>query len=566
MKLNSQKTIVLLILIFLLGFGLRFFRLSTMPPALNWDEISHGYNAYSILKTGRDEWGQLLPWANFRAYGDYPLPANLYLTIPSISIFGLNEFGIRAPHALLGSLTILATFLLTQGLGFDLWVSLLAASLVAVNPWTLFPSRFVVQSNLSLFFTIAGLALFFNRKKKPLYLPLSALALGISAYSYHNARIFVPLLVAVLIFLYRNEWKKWWQKKRNHLLATILLLLVFYIPLVPILIGPEARARARWVSIIDQGAINQIIESRFQSNLPLPLPRLLYNRPVYFFTHFLSNYIGYYSPRFLFFEGGTDYQLSVPGEGILYPVELPFFYLGLGFLVFLALIKPARGGSASSRRKFAQALLLWLLLAPIPAAATRGGGHVIRASTMLPLPQILTALGVFQLAQFLNQKRKGTALALFIVFLLTIFISTFSYLQTYFGSYRQDYSWSWQYGYKEIATFIKDHYQDYDKILVTKKYGEPHEFLLFYLAWDPAKYRTDPNLVRYFRSDWYWVDSFDKFIFINDWEVKEKSIPFTLDPKPYLLITSPENYPEGWSKIETINFLDGKPVFEILER
>ena len=41
---------------------------------------------------------------------------------------------------------------------------------------------------------------------------------------------------------------------------------------------------------------------------------------------------------------------------------------------------------------------------------------------------------------------------------------------------------------------------------------------------------------------------------------------YTLDPTPYLLITSPENYPAGWSKIETIDFLDGSPAFEILER
>lgn len=551
---NSRN---LIILIFLLGLVLRFFNLATMPPALNWDEVSHGYNAYSVLKTGRDEWGQFIPLANFRAYGDYPLPVNLYLTIPSISLFGLNELGIRAPHAFLGALTIIACFFLAQGLGFSAGVSLLAALLVAISPWTFFPSRFVVQSNISLFFITTGMALFFNRKKRPFFLPLAALALGISVYSYHNARIFIPLLIVALAFLYRAEWGKWLRKKRTYLIVTIFLLLVFFIPLVPILLGSEGRARTRWVSIIDQGAINQIIEDRFQSNLPEPLTRLLYNRPTYFLTHFFSNYLGYFSPRFLFFEGGTQYQFSVPGEGVLYLIEMPFFYLGLGFLIYLALIK---------KQKIAQAILLWLFLAPIPAALTRGGSHVIRATTMLPLPQILTALGIFQAAQFFNRKRKKLGLILIIAFLLIIFLSTFSYLEIYFGSYRQDYSWSWQYGYKEVANYIQSRYQDYDKIFITKKYGEPHEFLLFYFAWDPEKYQTDPNLVRYFKTDWYWVDSFDKFMFVNDWEIKEKIKPDTLYPKPYLLITSPGNYPAGWSKIKTIDFLDGSPAFEILER
>ncbi len=555
--LKTNKLKVLFFLICLFAFLLRFWQLDKTPPALNWDEVSHGYNAYSILKSGRDEWGQLLPWANFRAYGDYPLPANLYLTIPSIALIGLNELGIRAPHALLGTLTVIACFFLVRGLGFDSRTGFLASLLAAISPWTFFSSRFVVQSNISLFFITTGLALFFNRKRNSLFLPLSALVLGISTYSYHNARIFTPLLIVALALLYRHEWKKWWSKKKTYLVATFLLLLVFLVPLVPILFGPEARARALWVSILDQGAINQIIESRLQSNLPEALSRLLYNRPTYFLTHFLLNYLGYFSPQFLFFEGGTQYQFSVPGEGVLYLIEMPFFYLGLGFLIYLALIK---------KKKFAQVTLIWLLLAPIPAAATRGTSHVIRATTMLPLPQILTALGVFQAAQFFNRKRKKAGLILIMAFLLIIFLSVFSYLEIYFGSYRQNYSWSWQYGYKEVTSYIKSHYRDYDKIFITKKYGEPHEFLLFYLAWDPEKYRSDPNLVRYFKSDWYWVDSFDKFAFVNDWEVKLKADPSYLEPESYLLITSPENYPAGWSKIKTINFLDGSPAFEILER
>ena len=120
-----------------------------------------------------------------------------------------------------------------------------------------------------------------------------------------------------------------------------------------------------------------------------------------------------------------------------------------------------------------------------------------------------------------------------------------------------------------MANYIQTCYHDYDRIFITKKYGEPHEFLLFYLAWDPEKYRTDPNLVRYFKTDWHWVDSFDKFVFVNDWEIK-KILQYSNTPMSQklkmLLITSPENYPAGWSKIKTIDFLDGSSAFEILKR
>lgn len=549
--------LLFLALIFLLSLILRLYQLSEMPPALNWDEVSHGYNAESILKTGQDEWGQTFPLANFRAYGDYPLPLNLYLTIPSIFLFGLSELAIRLPHALLGGLTVLVTFWLVQGLGLSVGVGLLTALLVAVSPWTLFTSRFVLQSNLSVFLVTLGLGLFFHRRQKACYLPLSALSLGLSAYAYHNARIVTPLLVLALIWLYRREWRQWWIKKRKTLLLAIIFLLVFFLPLIPILANPEARARASWVSIIDQGAINEIIENRLNSSWPAWSSRFLYNRPVYFLKHFTVNYLGYFSPFFLFFEGGSQYQFSVPGWGLLPTASLPFFYLGLAWLSFWALMK---------KKNWALAIFAWLLLAPIPAAMTRGSGHVIRATTLLPLPFLLTGLGFWQTVLFVNRRIKKTGSFLLVIFLTAILLSTVFYWQVYFGSYRQDYAWSWQYGYKQATTFIKDHYQDYDQIFITKKYGEPHEFLLFYLNWDPAEYRQGSQLVRYWRSDWYWVDAFDKFRFINDWEIKEKTDPQNLPLGRHLLITSPGNYLPGWHKIETVNFPDNQPAFEILER
>jgi hypothetical protein len=65
------------IIIFVIATFFRFYQLGNLPSSLNWDEISHGYNAYSILKTGHDQWGQSWPIFNFRAYGDYPTTLNL---------------------------------------------------------------------------------------------------------------------------------------------------------------------------------------------------------------------------------------------------------------------------------------------------------------------------------------------------------------------------------------------------------------------------------------------------------------------------------------------------------
>src|SRR3989344_8918545 len=98
---------IVLILIITIAIFLRFWDLNVLPPSLNWDEVSLGYNAYSLLKTGQDEWGELMP-LSFRAFGDYKLPGYIYLDVPFIYMFGLNEWGVRFLSALLGvGLTIL---------------------------------------------------------------------------------------------------------------------------------------------------------------------------------------------------------------------------------------------------------------------------------------------------------------------------------------------------------------------------------------------------------------------------------------------------------------------------
>ena len=51
----QKKSLILLSLIILVGFLLRFYNVWSNPPSLYWDEVSQGNNAYSILKTGRDE-------------------------------------------------------------------------------------------------------------------------------------------------------------------------------------------------------------------------------------------------------------------------------------------------------------------------------------------------------------------------------------------------------------------------------------------------------------------------------------------------------------------------------
>lgn len=510
-----KKPLTILILITLIGAILRFYRLSSLPPSLNWDEVSHAYNAYSLYRTGKDQWGQILPIINFRAYGDYPTPLNLYFTIPSIAIFKTTNLAARFPHALIGTLLIPTVFIAAYRWRKNYLLAVLASIFTCLDPWILFTSRTVLQSNWAVFLLALALCFYFAQKFRP-----AILIWGLSLFAYHNTRIFVPmLLLALAVF----------SRKHLVLISTVILLAVF------ILFSPASRVRGLWVGLINPGTVATIEYQRNHTSLPSFLARLVYNRPVFLFTHLNSNYLGYFSPQFLAISGGTQYQYSLPKTGLTSLASLPFFYLGLILLIPLSPL-----------------LLIWILLAPLPAAITQDQFAVVRATTMLPLVQMISAFGVTWFFSRIPTHFHSIILRLF---LLLIVINSGLYLYKYSTIYSQQYSSSWQYGYQQVVEYIKQNYDSYDQIIFTKKYGEPHEFLAYYWPWNSASFQNNKDWD--YHANWYWVNGLDKIKFVDDWEMKS----VVLKSKT-LTISSPENDTSG-REVERINFLDGKTAFII---
>lgn len=543
---------ILLFLTIILAIFLHLFNLDTLPSALNWDEISLGYNAYSVVSSGKDEWGQFLP-LSFRAYGDYKLPGYIYLDIPFIKLFGLNEWGVRLPSAILGIGLVFLVFLILKEKG-NIHVASWGAFLAAVIPWTIILSRIALEAQLALFLTTLAFYLFILGLRKNYFLFFSAICFGLTIFSYNSSRIVTPLLILSLGLFY---WKQILSSKKISI-ASLLIFAIFFIMALPKALLQDSSARYRWTQIVDEGAIAKINEFRGSSALPPTLSEIRFNKVTYFIPEVMKNYISHFSPNFLFLNGGSNYQFSVPGSGLLYPVLAPFLLLG-----FWQIYK--------ERKKWQLFSFAWLLIAPIPAAITRDSPHALRSILMITPMIMIISLGLAYCLNGLNpwiDKRK--MLIKFIIILVLLF-SLFLFWKNYSIDYTRNYSWAWQYGYKQAVNYIQRNGNQYEKIYFTKKYGEPHEFLLFYMQFDSEQYRNDPSLNRYRRSDWYWVDGFDRYRFLNDWEVKEnaKCPPAgragLMSNVKCLLITSPGNYPEDSKLLEVISFLDGEPAFDIVE-
>ncbi|OHB34779.1 MAG: hypothetical protein A2Y08_03100 [Planctomycetes bacterium GWA2_40_7] len=549
---NHKLTLVIIVL----GAILRFAFITQFPVSLNWDEVSHGYNAFSILKTGQDEWGTRLPLI-FRAFGDYKLPVYIYATVIPVALFGLSTFSVRFVSALAGSLAVLGIYLLTNvlypksqilNLKSKITAGHFAAFFLAISPWHFFISRPALEANLALTLIIFGAYFLVRSFTNSKFYLLSSIFLSLSLHTYNTARVFVPLFLLVIFIRERRKIK--WDKL--FILGLSIFILAFSLVIYQVKTG-EGTARYQKLAILSPDRVFQLGQLRQNSLLPKPMPRLIYNRPVYFVTTFLKNYFSYYSPRFLTQNKGAQSQFAIPGQN-LFGVTITFIFL-------LGLTLAAKNYRSSPGHLF---LLVWLLLAPVAAGTTIDPPQALRPNPLIISVVILSATVAFAIAKSKNKK----LLALIIIMPL---VEMSIYLANYLGPYAMSYSSSWQYGYQPVFDLLKQESYQGRTVIITKRYGEPHIFYAFYNRVDPSILQDKDRSLRFKQSDWFWTDKIDNVYFVNDWDIPNghtdkirlESGGF-ISTQNTILVTSPGQVPQNTTPITTINYLDGKPAFVVV--
>ncbi|MEK7550232.1 MAG: glycosyltransferase family 39 protein [Patescibacteria group bacterium] len=542
MKKYFLSTIIFFVIF--LAFWLRFYKITQNPPSLNWDEVSIGYNAYSILKTGKDEWGETFP-THFRSYGEYKLPAQIYFSIPGIAIFGLNELGVRITPVVYGTLTVLIVYFLASLLFKNRYIGLISAFLLAISPWHIHLTRASFESSFSLFWISLGALLLIKGFEKPKWWILSVLPFAISIYTYNSARIFTLIFLITVFFVYRKNI----LKDLKIFLFCILFFVITLIPLLMFFMSGEATARLKLVSISDDpGFTLRINEVRGNLKLPQPLPRLVHNKVTHFTYVFTKNYLAHFTPSFLFINGAGHKQHHVQNVGQFYLFQAPFILIGFYFLL-------------REKQKYRWVLVSWILLAFIPVSITGDSiPHALRTLLAVVPYEIICAYGIYRVC-----KNKP------LIFAVTAIVITFSmksYLNNYYNVYPKLYSRDWQYGYKQVVEFIKDRYSEYDLIVFSRHYGEPHMFTLFFMRWDPGQFQNDPNLNRFETYDWVRVLNFDKFYFpdLGDEGTRYQDVVAANPNKKILFVGKPGDFPDGTQILERINFLNYNEAFEIVEK
>jgi 4-amino-4-deoxy-L-arabinose transferase-like glycosyltransferase len=477
-----MKNRFILIIILLISLALRFYR-STYPPLL-WDEAALGYNAYSILKTGKDEYGQTLPLI-FKSFGDYKPGLYIYLTLPFVGMFGLSEASTRLPSIILGSLTPILVYALIKLLSPKFHsLPLIAATILALNPYNIHFSRAAWETNILTFeLVFASVIYFLALKKDQNYLFLiSGIVFGLSLFTYQAAKLISPLLIISLLIS---------TSKIKHRLPQILLfLLPLFVSLLPVLWGLIFSQNANRLQVISllsyprSGEESQLILSEGNKTDYA----IFHSQPIFFSRNFISRYFNHFSPRFLAFEGDwQNLRHSAPYIGVLLYPSLLFFLVGFFYALSNLFSSPHHRAHLF--------FFLWLLFAPLPAALTRDSIQSVRAMS-LSIPLVyFTALGISQVTTFIISLKLKLLHYTYYFFLITgYFVSLILYLDLYHYHLLPKIPSQFVYGYQPAMKYLIDRQSQYQNLVFTNFYGQAYIYYLFYSHYPPADYQRQAQL------------------------------------------------------------------------
>ncbi|MFC1649244.1 ArnT family glycosyltransferase [Patescibacteria group bacterium] len=541
----------ILIGIVMLAFLLRVPHLSSFPQGFTPDEASFGYDAFSILHTGKDQWGHTLPLV-LESFGDFKPPLYSYVAVPFVALLGLNETSVRLPNALLGSLAVLVVYFLVKQL-FKKYdkkehFALASSFLLAISPWHVMMSRGAFEANLTTFLMPLGVLLFIKGIKNNRVLLLSTLVFGLNLFSYHSARVVTPLLVIGLLVLYRKDILK---ISRRYLIAFFMVLGIFGVgTLYTFNVG--AGTRVSDISVF-AGAMQEAATPRLElinSGVSPQVAKLLHNKFTVAIPRFVNNYTQYYSLKFLITDGPNEATYGmVPGMGTLYLIEVLFL---VGFVCWLY---------RNPRSKEGWFLLFWILVAPIPAALAQGVGYSAnRVVVILPALSILSAIGFVTVAGFLSRKSKLPILAVCFALSILIVLQGLKIASQYLLPSRA-LAAPMLYGRGEALK----HVGNSEKVILSRSLSEPHIYVAFYTQSNVDDYQENSkNWGEYRERGLKFLDQLDPY-YLSKYEFtsiegKEKS-----ELSGYTVVGKPEEFNLENTPSEIIYYPSGEEAIYIVE-
>lgn len=444
-------------LIFCLAFGLRVIALGSMPLRLHQDEIMNGYVGRYILLNGKDVHGNHWPILYFDNFGDYPNVIPMYISGAFTFIFGVNEFAIRFPIAVLGALAVLPIYAIVKLITDDEKSSLFAGLAITILPWHIVLSRATAEAVMGSTAFLFGLYLLLRAvKSKTINNFLFSLPLFLLTYFlYPSFRTMVPLTFLAALFLTNEKLRK-----------------VIFAGMVIFLLITAAISRTPWGS----GRFKQtsIFSFNGQSNAratnsayaagqnKILFVRIFNNKIVIYTREFVRQYLSYFSFNYLFTDGGHPNRYLVPDQGLLY---YSFGIIPLLFFVIIYLDPNKLKAAKPLNKQVVTFLLFLLLLAPLASALTLDEVPNVHRSGAESVMLIFPIAFAFHYIR----KVKYGKFALAPLLLIAISIEGIYFLNQYFIQAPQAESVERYDERTDLAKWIIANHNNYDNIYVTRE-------------------------------------------------------------------------------------------------
>lgn len=471
-----------LILVLVISAFLLLYQLDQYPRGIHIDEVRVGNTAWSILKTGKDFYGNTLP-VYFNSFGDWRPMGLMYLTVPLVWLGGLSVWTTRLPAALAALTSIITFFVLIRYLYPKGIIAITATAIFALSPWLLVLGRSTSESMPAMALVLFGLWCWVKSRQSgnKRFLIVGTAGLVASFFFYHSPRVFVPLILLYLVRVYGATITHW------VFIAVVSAVLIFVVP--------GGSGRLGQTGLLSDPEIGKHITALVEQEGPGKVlqARILHNKAVVATQAFLSNYFRYFSYDFLFGVGGKPLRYAAVDVGVLQVPVLPFFLMGL-----LTIIR---------RKPWGGFILWWLVAAPVAAAATHDyQPHVQRSVFLLPAMAILAGVGVEEVWRFLPRtyRRIGIIVVMAITGLwLYGAVHQYRIHITGIGKNERDVNLTL------LASFVRGP-SDYDRLIIASLPIPSYEHVLFETGFDPAvvQQRGDIRMMK----EW----QYGRYTFVQD--------------------------------------------------
>ncbi len=486
----NKKTIFILAFITFCGLFLHFYKLDQVPRCLNADEAAFAYNAYSILKTGKDEYGIFLP-LRLKSFGDYKMPLISYLTVPFIAVFGLNDWSIKLQNAFILLLFPTLLYFFVYRLFKNKNIALLTPLLFVLS-WGVQSMGRQLHEALLTSFLITATAYFFILAKDEKGIKFKVLFIitnFLSLFSYQSSRIFAVFFLA-LTFFYTLK------KKFNWKFFLIFLATLGIFGISDIIYTPKRVGNLLFFNNL--GFSLKINELRGEGG-----SRLFYNKLTVGVKDIVFEYLKYFSPQFLIINGDENYRFGYQGMSIVTVVEYLFFFIGLYYIF-------------KNKEKWRLYILGLLAVSPLTAALSWAGVSITRSFFIIVPFLIVVSYGT---VYFIESFKKNFRIIILVIIAVSYLFFLFYTWDFYLNHYpkRATNIRAWECGFKELVKYVEKNYTKYDRFYITKEDNESYIFFLYYLKYSPQKYQPQAKLSEPDEYGFGQIEGFDKFIFNSDY-------------------------------------------------